>query len=84
MKTGAITRVGTKLNKDGRPTIYLEKHFPIEGRKDFYKWVIITPQGLAKDFEGKTMYFDSFNLWHAKEVLKAKKRVLQMNARHLN
>ena len=66
------------------PSIYLEKFFPIEGREDFYKWVIQTPNGLAKDFEGKVMYFDSFNLWHAQEVMKAKMRVMRMNERHLN
>lgn len=71
MKTGQI-RVGYRQpNTNVRPTIYLEKHFPIEGRTDFYKWVIVTPNGLHTDFEGKTMYFDEFDFQRARTVLKA-------------
>jgi len=65
------------------PSIYLKKFFPIEGREDFYKWVIQTPNGLAKDFEGKVMYFDSFNLDQAERVMEANRRVAKMNSGHL-
>ena len=75
---GYSTRVGS-MNRVGIgthiPTHYLEKHYPIENRTDFFKWVIVTPNGLAKDFEGKEMYFDSFALDHAKDVLRAIKKV---------
>lgn len=84
METGSISGVGTKLNKAGKPTIYLEKRFPIKGRKDFYKWVIVTPTGLAKDWQGKDMYFDEFDLWRAKEVLKARRRVEVINKEFLD
>ncbi len=84
METGAISRVGSKLNKDSKPTIYLEKHYPIKGRKDFYKWVIQTPTGLATDFQGKAMYFDSFEFWRAKAVMDAKRRLAKMNKQFLN
>lgn len=51
--------------------IKLQKHYPIEGRIDFYKWVINTPKGLAKDYKGDIMYFDEFNLDRAKQVCEA-------------
>lgn len=78
IRVGGLTHVGVKLNKEGRPSIYLEKHYPIEGRKDFYKWVIQTPKGLAKDFEGNVMYFDNFALETAKDVLRAKRKVARL------
>lgn len=68
MFTGAILS-GNSTNKVNRPTIYLEKYYPIEGRKDFYKWCIVTPEGIAKDYKGNEMYFDS--LEQAKLVRKA-------------
>lgn len=37
----------------------------------FYKWVIVTPNGLATDFNNKIMYFDSFEFDGAKDVLKS-------------
>lgn len=71
MKTGQI-RVGYRQpNTNVRPTIYLEKHYPINNRKDFYKWAIVTPNGLHTDYKGEVMYFDSFNFQHARNVLKA-------------
>lgn len=75
MQTGAAVNVGVPTNKVNKPTHFLAKHFPIDGRKDFYKWVIMTPKGIARDFEGKPMYFDSFELERAKSVLKAIKKV---------
>lgn len=83
MKTtvgAGLPSVGYSMkNQNTRPTHYLEKHFPIEGRKDFFKWVIETPNGLAKDFEGNVMYFDHFNLERAKDTLRAIKRTVKMD-----
>lgn len=75
MKTGQIKNVGVhNMNSNNRPTHYLEKHFPIKDRTDFFKWTIVTPQGLAKDYKNEVMYFDHFNLDHAKDVLRAIKK----------
>lgn len=71
------------FNTNNRPEIYLEKRYPIEGRRDFFKWVIVTPNGLAKDFEGKEMYFDPFNFELAKSVMLANRRVARMNKNHM-
>jgi hypothetical protein len=71
------------FNTQTRPQIYLEKRYPIKGRKDFFKWVIVTPNGLAKDINGKDMYFDDFNLEQAKRVLKARRNVAKLNKGHL-
>lgn len=78
MKTGQIKVGFRRMNSNNRPTHYLEKHHPIKDRKDFYKWVIVTPNGLAKDYKGEVMYFDDFNLEHAKNVLRAIKKVARL------
>ena len=78
--TGRIQNTGYNMrNQNVRPTHYLEKYYPIENRKDFFKWVIVTPNGLAKDYQGEVMYFDEFNLENAKTVLKAIKKVALKN-----
>lgn len=84
MTTGAVKGVGLPLNKQGKPKHYLEKRYPIEGRKDFFKWVIVTPKGLAKDFEGKEMYFDPFQFELAKTVLKSIRKTARINNQFLN
>ena len=66
------------FNTEVRPTIYLEKYYPIEGRKDFYKWVIQTPEGLARDFKDEVMYFDPFNYAQAKLVMDARRSVSRL------
>lgn len=36
--------------------------YPIKGRTDFFKYVIDEgSEGIAKDFDGKEMYFDDYN-----------------------
>lgn len=82
MRTGQTLNTGAGRIK--KPAHYLEKYYPIEGRKDFYKWVIVTPTGLAKDWQGKEMYFDSFNLELAKTTLKAIRKVARTNKKFLN
>lgn len=71
------------FNTNIRPSIYLEKRYPIEGRKDFFKWVIVTPEGLAKDINGKEMYFDEFNFDLAKKVMFAKRHVAKLNQEYV-
>ena len=78
MRTQALNQIGVGRKKP--ITHYLEKYYPIENRKDFYKWVIVTPRGQAKDYKGDIMYFDAFNLDQAKNTLKAIKKVLRENA----
>jgi len=77
MKVDALNQIG--VGRKQPITNYLEKHYPIENRKDFYKWVIITPRGQARDYKGDIMYFDSFNLDQAKQVLKSIKKTLKVN-----
>ena len=85
MKTGQIKNVGVhNMNSNNRPTHYLEKHFPKKEDDTFFKWRIVTPNGLATDFEGKVMYFDEFNLDHAKNVLRAIKKTDRLNKDWLN
>lgn len=85
MKSGAIKNVGFRqMNSSVRPTHYLEKHYPIEGRKDFYKWVIVTPNGKAKDYKDEVMYFDEFDFEHARKVLQAIKRTARLDKQTLN
>lgn len=59
----------------------LQKHYPIEGRTDFFKYVIQTPKGLAKDFKGEVMYFDEFNKGQAERVLEAIKKTSKTEKR---
>lgn len=82
MKTDSLNQIGVGRK---RPiTHYLEKHYPIVNRTDFYKWVIVTPKGLAKDYKGDIMYFDEFNLSRAKDTLKSIKKTERLNREYLN
>jgi len=49
------------------------KVYPIEGRTDFYKYTIQSDGNLAKDFEGKEMFFE--NEEQAELVCKSKNKV---------
>lgn len=40
-------------------SIKVKKVYPIKGRKDFYKYVILNDGKIAKDFQGKQMYFNA-------------------------
>ena len=51
----------------------VKKVYPIKGRKDFFKYVIIEKGKKAKDFAGKEMYFD--NKANADDVKNAINRV---------
>jgi len=58
------------------------KVYPIENRKDFFKYTIQKEGILAKDFNKKEMYFD--DLKHAKDVSRAKNKVQRINKQFLN
>lgn len=58
----------------------VEKVFPIKGRTDFFKYVIKDEGVIVKDFEGKEMYFDSFNLKQANLVCEAYNNVNDLNS----
>jgi hypothetical protein len=61
----------------------IEKYFPQEGRQDFFKYIIVDSKGsIAKDFEGKEMYFEEFQLEQVKSTLEAIKRVSVLEAQH--
>lgn len=80
MQTDAIINTGfSVMNSNQRPSYYLEKHYPNKDRQDFFKWVIVTPEGLAKDLNGNVMYFDHFNLMQAKRTLKAIRTTARVN-----
>jgi hypothetical protein len=70
MKTTKGIGFGT-INTNIRPTHYIEKFYPINGRTDFFKLVIVTPDGLATDYKGDIMYFDEFRRAYAIKTLKA-------------
>ena len=55
--------------------IYLGK-----GRTDFFKYVIKDEGVIVKDFEGKEMYFDSFNLKQVNLVCEAYNTVNDLNS----
>lgn len=57
----------------------VEKIYPLEGRTDFIKYVIMNNGEMAKDFENKVIYFDEFNLEQANIVCKAINRVSNKN-----
>ena len=61
---------------------YIKKVYPIEGRKDFYKYVIIENKQLCKDYRKKEMYFDCIE--QAKMVCDARNRVKRINKQYLN
>lgn len=53
--------------------VRIKKVYPIKGRKDFFKYVIMDNGAIAIDFNGKEMYFDS--LIYAKDVAEARRKV---------
>lgn len=54
----------------------IKKIFPIKDRTDFYKYMIVKPNGkLATDWKGKAMFFDSFALDKCVSTLEAINRV---------
>jgi hypothetical protein len=56
------------------------KYFPIDGREDFFKYVIINGDGaIHKDWEKKEMYFEEFQLEQAERVLESINNVEQLN-----
>ena len=60
--------------------ITIEKVYPIEGRKDFFKYVLKDKNGnIKKDYQGKEMYFDEWDLDNAKSVKKSIETVNQLN-----
>ena len=61
----------------------IKKHYPIENREDFFKYIIVDEKGnLYKDFENKEMYFDC--LEHAKSVKESIEHVEKINKDFLN
>jgi len=60
----------------------IAKVYPIEGRKDFFKYTIQLNGILAKDYKGNEMHFDDLN--HAKSVCNAKNKVNRINKDFLN
>lgn len=68
--TGGFFNVGTSTNKLGRPTVYLQKHYPTKGDKNYFNWVIVTPKGLAKDFKNRVLKFERGDFERAKANLK--------------
>lgn len=71
----------TKLpdNKEGYivvPYFEIIKYFPIEGRQDFFKYVIVNEEGtISKDYKDKEMYFEEYQLEKAERVLASINRV---------
>lgn len=59
----------------------VEKVYPIEGRTDFFKYVIMDNGKIATDFENKEMYFDEFDLERATTVCKAINKTKKINKR---
>lgn len=63
----------------------IEKYYPNEFRKDFFKYVIVDAEGnKALDFEGKEMYFEEWQLKQAEQVLASIKKVKILNENHMN
>ena len=60
--------------------ITIEKVYPIQGRKDFFKYVLKDQHGnIHKDYKGEEMYFDEWALDRAKEVKQSIETVNQLN-----
>lgn len=61
--------------------ISVKKVYPIQGRKDFFKYVVIDNGQIAKGFQGnkwdQPMYFD--NKEDAERVANARRKVRQLN-----
>ena len=67
----------------------IKKVYPIKGRRDFYKYVIIDKGSIfdknaiiAKDFLGKEMYFDDVH--QANRVCEARNKVKRISKQNLN
>jgi hypothetical protein len=62
----------------------IEKHFPIEGREDFFKYVIVDEKGnKAKGYKGKVMYFEESQFEQANKTLNAILSVKRLNIEFL-
>ena len=61
--------------------ITVKKVYPIKGRRDFFKYVVMDNGAIAKGFQGnkwdEPMYFDSKE--RAEEVAKARRKVQKLN-----
>ncbi len=56
------------------------KHFPFEGRQDFFKYIIVDENGkIWTDWQGKEMYFEEFQFEQAERVLESIKVVQKQN-----
>lgn len=82
MKTDGITNTGVSRKSSKNSIVYLDKHYPIKDRDDFFKWFIQTPNGKAKDWQGKEMFFDNFD--YAKAVLKAIRKTNRINNEYIS
>ena len=62
-------------------SISVKKVYPIEGRKDFFKYVVMDNGQIAKGFQGnrfdEPMYFDS--KVDADRVADARRKVIKLN-----
>jgi hypothetical protein len=60
---------------------YVKKVYPIKGRKDFFKYVVMTKGKIAKGWSGnksnQDLYFDSKA--HAESVATATRKVEKLN-----
>ena len=65
----------------GTGKIYVKKVYPIKGRRDFFKYVVMDTGKIAKGFSGNRnnveMYFDTKA--SADRVANARKRVQKIN-----
>lgn len=65
----------------GKGKIYVKKVYPIKGRRDFFKYVVMDSGKIAKGFAGgrgkKEMYFD--DKASADRVANARKRVQKLD-----
>ena len=63
------------MKKYNNPRI--EKIYPIEGRKDFFKFAVMEGDGIAKDMQGDEMVFMDFK--EAQTIANASRRVNNKN-----
>jgi hypothetical protein len=66
--------------------ITVKKVYPIKGRRDFFKYVVMDNGKIAKGFQGNSfdteMYFDS--KVRATEVANARRKVQKLNKKYAN
>lgn len=70
------------LIQDELDIAIVQKVFPIEDRKDFFKYVIMDNGAIHRDFEDKEMYFDSEE--RATEVCDSLNKVRELNKEFIN